>query len=179
MVTDASETTLDPSPDLHYLPAWSRDWTRLGYVAYGQTSGPAGYSVVVDGLKGKDYPSVWSPEFSPDGRHIAHAVSDNATGKSFVVVDGVEGRPNDSLLFNRTFMPQLEERIGLFDASDRVHYVAAGGGSLYLVEETLRCGRQGLPCRQTRGRSAALTEALLRHVHGLPVHSRAFPMVRE
>ena len=139
MVTDGEERALEPPPDLHSLPVWNADWSRLAYVSYGtDAQGKSVQSLVVDGLKGKDYATVSGTEFTPDGKHFAYLVTDAENKKSFVVVDGVEGERYDSVMLNSTFMPTIEERIRLFDSSERLHYVAWRDRSLYLVEETLK-----------------------------------------
>jgi len=93
--------------------------------------------MVVDGEEGKPYDKIGTvPVISPDSRRVAYSAEKN--DKWFVVVDGKEGRSYDDIA---TF-----ENAGIiFDASDRLHYLAIqnddlgiiGDDSLYLVEEKI------------------------------------------
>ncbi len=126
MVVDGAEQTLAPSVSLSVPPVWSPDGSRLAYATW--ESGSSGPAIVVDGIKGQEYPQSgfrWL-FFSPDGGHLAYVVNEIPGKKYFLVLDGIAGRPYDSIFKLR------------FDSADRVSYEAARGNSLYLVEETIK-----------------------------------------
>lgn len=122
--------------------------------------------VVHNGQKQKAYDSVGMPEFSPDGKRLVYRaeVGDKTrlvdTGKEhkaydeveagfyfsddsrrlavvvydgdkeMVVVDGIEGNRYDTVV-------TLGGAKIHFDSTDRIHYIAAKGGELFLVEEMI------------------------------------------
>ena len=49
--------------------------------------------VVLDGKEQKAYHNVKSLTFSPDGKHLAYVAQETKGGKSFVVADGIRGKP--------------------------------------------------------------------------------------
>lgn len=114
--------------EIHYQlrPIWSPDGKRLAYVTSQSDNISKGMSVVLDGIKGEKYPSIYSMNFSPDSSHLAYTVNDSERNGSFVVVDGVEGRVYDSV-------SKL-----VFDSSDHLRYNAQKGDSIYLVDETMK-----------------------------------------
>ena len=83
--------------------------------------------MVVDGIEGKQYDDIGAPIFSQDSQRVAYAAE--IGDKCFVVVDGIEGKQYDAI-------KDIRERI-IFDSPDSLHYLAAKGNSLYLVEETI------------------------------------------
>jgi Tol biopolymer transport system component len=87
--------------------------------------------LVYDGQEGKQYDSIISFMFSPDGNHIVY-VANNLKDKSnessrrwYVMIDGVE----------REYTRLLSEVI--FDSNDTLHYLTIKGKNVYLVEEKL------------------------------------------
>ena len=106
-------------------------------VAYWAKAGGKQFAVV-DGKEGKQYDETGivcyfdlfavvfthSFTFSPDSKRVAYVAK--AGLKYLVVVDGKEGKLYDSIL-----------KI-VFDASDRLHYLASKGNTIYLVEETIK-----------------------------------------
>ena len=66
---------------------------------------------------------------SPDSKRVAYVAK--AGDKWFAVVDGKEGKQYDSIL-------TLQGGGIVFDSSDRLHYLACKGNSIYLVEEIIK-----------------------------------------
>ncbi len=69
---------------------------------------------------------------SPDGRRVAYAV--RAGSRVFVVVDGKEGNHYDAII---ALGAKGEKRI-VFDSANSLHYLAAKGRGIYLVEEGMK-----------------------------------------
>ncbi len=63
--------------------------------------------------------------FSPESQLVAYGA--RANGKWLVIVNGNEGRSYDDII-------TIDGGI-VFDASDRLHYLAILGNQVYLVEE--------------------------------------------
>jgi hypothetical protein len=77
------------------LLVYSPDSTRLAYVLEANTKE---CSMVIDGVEEqKKYDAIHLPSFSPDSRHMAYGARKG--DKWFVVVDGIEGKKYDKLLF--------------------------------------------------------------------------------
>ncbi len=81
------------------------------------------------GREGKPYEYIKNQMyFSDDGQRLAAVVIDGE--QQMVVVDGVEGNRYDTIL-------TLGGGRVHFTSLDRFHYLAAKGGEMYLVEETI------------------------------------------
>lgn len=108
-------------------PEFGPDGKRLVYIADLSEEGP---SLLVDGGKeGKQYDAIREQlYFSGEGQRLA--IVAHAGDEQLVVVDGVEGNRYDIVV-------TLGGGKVHFDAEDRFHYLAAKGGDLYLVEETI------------------------------------------
>jgi hypothetical protein len=76
----------------------------------------------------REYDDVGLPVFSPDGKHVAYWARKGRTW--CVVVDGKEGMIHDRILTIGT--PGRQGVV--FDSADSLHYLAARGGNIYLVE---------------------------------------------
>jgi len=109
-------------------PVFSPDGKRLAYEAEVEAGGQ---SLLIDsGREGKLYDDIKDQfYFSDDGRHLAMVVFEG--DHQMVVVDGVEGNRYDTVI-------TLGGGKVHFDSADRFHYLAAKGGELYLVEETIQ-----------------------------------------
>jgi hypothetical protein len=109
-------------------PEFSPDGKRLVYEA---ELDAGGQSLLIDsGKEGKLYDDINDRRyFSDDGRHLAMVVFEG--DHQMVVVDGVEGNRYDTVI-------TLGGGKVHFDSADRFHYLAAKGGELYLVEETIQ-----------------------------------------
>jgi hypothetical protein len=84
--------------------------------------------VVIDGHEGKPYDGIiGSPIFSPDSQALAYLARRGA--QRFAVVDGREGQPYDHSVPGGRI---------IFDSPDRLHYLAAKGTDIYLVEERIK-----------------------------------------
>ena len=70
-----------------------------------------------------------SLKVSPDSKRVAYGAK--VGNKWFVVVDGKEGKQYDKV---------VTEGCGriIFDSSDRFHYFALNGSSIYFVDETIK-----------------------------------------
>ncbi|MBI3468879.1 MAG: hypothetical protein HY000_38230 [Planctomycetes bacterium] len=108
------------------VPEFSPDGKRLVYRAW-----VGDKTLLVDtGKEHKRYDAVEANfYFSGDSRRLAVVVLDG--DKEMVVVDGVEGNRYDTVV-------TLGGAKIHFDSPDRIHYLAAKGGELFLVEETFR-----------------------------------------
>ncbi len=135
LVVDGTETKIDtPASISSFPPVLSPDGKRLANVTFrkDESSGKLMGFVVVDGKPGKEYDggagyfALTSAVFSSDSQHVAYPVHENQGKRAFVVVDGIEGRVYDSV-----------SKLG-FDSPDRLRYNAVKGGSLYLVEESIK-----------------------------------------
>ena len=109
-------------------PLFSPNSQRLAYAA-GLNEDQ--HVVVLDGRESPPYAGIKPATlaFSPDSRRLAYGAR---SGKQWtVVVDGQSGTLYDTLL-----------SIGggklIFDASDRLHYLAARGADISLVSERLQ-----------------------------------------
>ena len=103
---------------------FSPDSQRVGYIA----SGDDKWFVVVDGKEGRRYGMVDSLTFSPDSQRVAYGIQ---TGEGWVVVvDGNEGRTYDDII--------THEGGVVFDAPDKLHYLAVQGNKVILVVETIK-----------------------------------------
>lgn len=93
-------------------------------------AGVSKWFVVADRKSQKEYSEIRpiSLVFSPDGRHLAYTAQ--IRDKWCVVVDGKERKLYDKIL-------SFKGRV-IFDSEDAFHYVAQGGGNIYLVEEALK-----------------------------------------
>jgi roadblock/LC7 domain-containing protein len=107
--------------------AFSPDCKR---VAYGAKVG-ARWSVVIDGKEGKPYDGIMMRTliFSPDGKRVAYGAE--LGSKQFVVVDEKEARQYDTIV-------TLGGGKIVFDSADSLHYLAAKGGGIYLVEHRMK-----------------------------------------
>lgn len=106
---------------------FSPDSKRVGY---GAGVGDKRF-VVLDGEEGKQYDAIGKgiSFFSPDGRRVAYMAK--VGEKQFVVVDGEEGKQYDGIV------AEGGGRI-IFDSPDSLHYLAAKGKDIYLVEERIK-----------------------------------------
>jgi Tol biopolymer transport system component len=106
---------------------FSPDGKRLAYAV--QTGNK--WHVVVDGKEGRPYDSVISGTlaFSPDGKRVAYGAEQG--NKQSVVVDEKESRQYDSIV-------TLGGGKIVFDSADGLHYLAAKGGAIYLVEHRMK-----------------------------------------
>ena len=106
-------------------PTFSPDGKRLVYRAW-----VGDKTLLVDtGKEHKPYDAIESDfYFSGDSRHLAVVVRDGA--HEMVVVGGIEGNRYDRIV-------TLGAKVH-FDSPDRMHYLAAKGGELFLVEEMLQ-----------------------------------------
>jgi hypothetical protein len=87
----------------------------------------------VDGKEEKQYDVIVNPPiFSPDSKRVAYSAT--AGNKSFVVVDGKEGRGYDGIVVAGG------GRI-IFDSADSLHYLARKGDEIYLVEEKIKSSK--------------------------------------
>ena len=102
-------------------------------VAYGVRTGSK-ECVVVDGKEEKQYDAIVAGTlvFSPKGRHLAYEA--RAGARVFVVMDGKEGSHYDAIIALGT---NGEGRI-MFDSANSLHYLAAKGQGIYLVEEGMK-----------------------------------------
>jgi WD40 repeat protein len=120
----------DPPAEVNeHTPVLSADGKRVAYLTYrkDESMSKGMYSIVVDGKQGKEYDiGVWFPVFSPDSQHVAYVVSEYGGKRSFVVVDGIEGRVYDLV------------STPVFESPNHLRYNAKKGDSLYLVEETIK-----------------------------------------
>ncbi len=106
---------------------FSPDSKRVAYVA--RTSSKQ--RVVVDGKEEKQYDAivVGTLVFSPDSKHVAYVA--RADSRVFVVMDSKEEKQYDAIIALGT---NGEGRI-VFDSANSLHYLAAKGQGIYLVEE--------------------------------------------
>ncbi len=90
------------------------------------------------GEKGKKYGNAQVLVFSPDSKHVAYI--ETIGWKACVVIDGIRGERFDHLGrgFIEVMHPGLVWKSIIFDSADSFHYLARKGGSIYLVEETLK-----------------------------------------
>ena len=99
-------------------------------MAYGARAGSK-QCVVVDGKEEKQYDAIVEGTlvFSPDSKRVAYGA--RAGSRVFVVMDGKEGNQYDAIIALGT---KGAGRI-VFDSADSLHYLAAKGRGIYLVEE--------------------------------------------
>ncbi len=88
--------------------------------------------MVVDGKEQKQYDEVASLIFSPDSKRFAYAAFMDK--KQFVVLDGIEGKRYDGIFK----VGGIGTQKFIFDSSDSLHYLAAEGNSVYIVEEIIK-----------------------------------------
>jgi len=118
-----SEHKVIESPDGTKGLVASPDRRHLAYV-FRQEGGRQ--AVALDGEPGRLYDWILGkPAFSPDGKHLAYAAGSIVDRKLVwrVVIDGVEGKPYDRILLQRSGTPVLFSPDGRRSA-----YVASRGG---------------------------------------------------
>ena len=125
MISESVVTQIDFSTCIQASFSASPDSKRVAYVAKAGDK----WFAVVDGKEGKQYDRIGDPKFSPDSKLVAYVAK--AGDKWFAVVDGKEGKQYDSIL-------TLQGGGIVFDSSDRLHYLACKGNSIYLVEEIIK-----------------------------------------
>jgi Tol biopolymer transport system component len=102
-----------------------------GIVQTGNESGQAQRRVVLDGQEGKelDVFGLVNLRFSPDSRHLAYEAQGPL--KSWIVIDGREGKPYQQVLWGSLF----------FTSNDSVTYVAVEGKKLYRVTQSINSSK--------------------------------------
>jgi hypothetical protein len=104
----------------------SPDSRHVAWVARGNNR----MFVIVDKKEEKPYDGIGTPPiFSPDSKHVAYVAQ--VGNKQFLVVDGIVRTQYDSIL-------TLGVGRIVFDTPDSLHYLAAMGNRIYLVETRLR-----------------------------------------
>ena len=100
------------------------------HVAYAAKAGNTWFTVL-DGEEGKQYNGFErdSHVFSPDNKHLAYAAEANK--KWLLVMDGKEIGQFDAIVAN------AGGKI-IFDSSDRLHFLAIRGNSIYLIEQNIQ-----------------------------------------
>lgn len=136
VVIDGVET---PYNGIKGKPVFSPDARRSAAIVTVGGSGPA--AVAVDGVAGTSYSSMSSLVFSPNGQHFAYVARDDK-GKSFVVVDGVEGKKYDKIMERDEPIPpgtyQDPTEAVVFDSDRQFHYLALFDDRLYLVRGSVK-----------------------------------------
>src|SRR5262249_22038859 len=109
-------------------PVFSPNSQRL---AYAVALDAAKQVVVVDGRESKIYPDIKVDmlAFSPDSRWLAYGARVNKHWT--VVLNDQEGKPYENLFI-------LGGGKLVFDAPDRLHYLATHGQDIYVVQEQLK-----------------------------------------
>jgi len=109
-------TQIDPSCQVR-LVRTSPDAKHIAYVA---TKGKQ--FMVVDRIDGKQYDFIDTFVFSPDGTHVAYSAREG--NKSFIVLDGIEGKPYEpKWLGSPVFSPD----------SNHLAYLAADEKDIFVV----------------------------------------------
>jgi WD40 repeat protein len=113
-------------------PVYSGDGEKFAYIAYKANIGKE--FIVVNGIEGSYYNWVSRPAFSPDGKHLAYIARNE--GNYFAVIDGVEMKKYDRILFQERNLDEKPEV--QFDSAYSFHYLALSGENIYLVTETIK-----------------------------------------
>jgi len=113
---------------------------RGGHVFDGKEHGRAQRRAVLDGREGRQYDAdaLFNLTFSPDCSHFAFEVHNADKGKSFVVLDGQDGKPYDELLTNKFgwWQPWVQGTLR-FAHDNSVTYLAREGRKFYRVTQPL------------------------------------------
>lgn len=108
---DVIQVTMTYSPDDRHF-------------AYGADEG-VNRKINRDGKESINYQDIYALKYSPDSRHLAYSVKLN--NKDLVVIDEQKGRSYNSLMSQGEIV---------FDAANKLHYMAMKGNGIYLVEES-------------------------------------------